>query len=131
MTREQRIGLILLRVTIAVIILIHGAARLWSGGVAPFGEFLKAQGNPIGPAAAWMITLMEIFGGAVLAAGYCVFPLCAFFFVQIAMGIAMVHAREGWFVVGLGRNGMEFSVLILAVLACVALTDSLVKKSVR
>ena len=29
----------------------------------------------------------------------------------------MVHASEGWWVVGAGRNGMEFSVLLIACLA--------------
>jgi putative oxidoreductase len=31
----------------------------------------------------------------------------------------MVHAPEGWFVVGLGRNGAEYSVLLIACLMCV------------
>ena len=38
-----------------------------------------------------------------------------------AMGILLVHAPEGWFVVGAGRNGMEYSVLLIASLALVAL----------
>lgn len=29
-------------------------------------------------------------------------------------GILLVHAREGWFVVGGGRNGMEYSVLLIS-----------------
>ena len=33
------------------------------------------------------------------------------------MGIVLVHGPEGWFVVGMGRNGVEFSVLLLAALA--------------
>ena len=37
--------------------------------------------------------------------------------LQIATGIALVHAPAGWFVVGLGRNGVEYSVLILFCLA--------------
>ena len=35
----------------------------------------------------------------------------------------MVHAPNGWFVVGAGRNGAEYSVLIIASLVAVALTD--------
>ena len=30
------------------------------------------------------------------------------------------HFPEGWFVVGAGRNGMEYSVLLIAVLAALA-----------
>ncbi len=39
----------------------------------------------------------------------------------IVHGVArIVHGREGWFVVGAGRNGMEYSVLLITVLAAVA-----------
>ena len=33
----------------------------------------------------------------------------------------MVHFREGWFVVGGGRNGFEYSVLLIVCFAAVAL----------
>jgi putative oxidoreductase len=32
------------------------------------------------------------------------------------MGILLVHRHDGWFVVGGGRNGVEYSVLLIAVL---------------
>jgi putative oxidoreductase len=32
------------------------------------------------------------------------------------MGIAIVHFKEGWFVVGAGRNGVEFNFLLIVVL---------------
>ena len=31
------------------------------------------------------------------------------------MGIILVHLREGWFVVGGGRNGVEYSVLLVSI----------------
>ena len=33
--------------------------------------------------------------------------------VILITGIVMVHGREGWFVVGGGRNGVEYSVLLI------------------
>ncbi|NOT35288.1 MAG: hypothetical protein HOP12_14180 [Candidatus Eisenbacteria bacterium] len=30
-----------------------------------------------------------------------------------------VHAKAGWFVVGAGRNGAEYSVLLIVALLCV------------
>lgn len=39
------------------------------------------------------------------------------------MGIVLVHAPEGWFVVGLGRNGMEYSVLLIVCLLSLAYQD--------
>ena len=35
----------------------------------------------------------------------------------------MVHAKAGWFVVGAGRNGMEYSVLLIVCLLALAWRD--------
>lgn len=39
----------------------------------------------------------------------------------------MIHFKEGWFVVGNGRNGMEFNFLLVAALLTIMFSD--VKKS--
>lgn len=118
MARDQRIWLAL-RWVVAGIIAAHGLARLVHGGVDPFGVWLLTQGIPFGPVAAWAITLTEIVGSVSLALGRFVFPLSLIFSSVYLVGIAMVHWKAGWFVVGLGRNGMEFSVLLIACLLCV------------
>jgi putative oxidoreductase len=58
-----------------------------------------------------------------LAAG--IFPrvLSMWFALELIAGIALVHAREGWFVVGGGRNGVEYSILLLLVLTAVAWSE--------
>jgi putative oxidoreductase len=121
---QVRWGATLLRVAVASVFVIHGLARAVHAGVTPFGGYLSSSGFPAGPAIAWTLTIVEIVGGVALALGLLVRPLCAWFAAQIATGIAMVHGPVGWFVVGLGRNGAEYSVLILACLAAVALTAS-------
>ena len=121
--RGPGIGATILRVAVASVPLIHGLARVRLGIVDDFGGFLSASGFPGGDAIAWALTVVEIVGGPLLAAGLLVRPLAIWFACQIATGIAMVHAREGWFVVGAGRNGVEYSVLILACLLVVFLTD--------
>ena len=40
-----------------------------------------------------------------------------------AMGLILMHLPAGWFVVGLGRNGMEYSVLLIIALLCVGSHD--------
>ncbi|MBY0416565.1 MAG: hypothetical protein K2W88_00690, partial [Pararheinheimera sp.] len=37
-----------------------------------------------------------------------------------ATGIAILHAKVGWFVVGPGRNGAEYSALLILLLLSVA-----------
>ena len=121
-------GVTLLRVAVASIFVIHGIARTSLGTVDGFGGFLSSRGLPAGAAIAWTLTIVEMLGGVLLALGLLVRPLALWFFVQITAGILMVHGPAGWFVVGAGRNGAEYSVLILASLVAVALTDSVAWK---
>lgn len=116
-------ALALLRAGTAAMMIIHGVARAWLGIVDDFGVVLNTWGFPAGFALAWTITVVEIAGGALLAAGVLVRPLCAWFAFQLLMGIYLIHGRVGWFVVGAGRNGMEYSALLLLCLAVIAMTS--------
>lgn len=109
-----------LRVVVALLLIAHGVARVVVGIVDDFGLFLAGVGFPLGAALAWTITAGEIVGGSVLALGRWIRPLALYFAGQLLIGIVLVHAREGWFVVGVGRNGMEYSVLLITVLVAVA-----------
>jgi putative oxidoreductase len=115
MTSSPRMVLTALRIVVALLMLIHGVGRVFAGGVEPFGVWLSGIGFPLGRPLAWLITIVEIVGAPALAAGILVRPLSLYFTAQLAMGILLVHWPEGWFVVGLGRNGMEYSVLLMAV----------------
>ena len=117
-----RLGLTLLRVSVALLMLIHGAARAWLGIVDDFGVVLGLWGFPAGHALAWTITVVEIVGGLALAAGWLVRPLAVWFALQLVAGVYLIHWRAGWFVVGAGRNGMEYSVLLIACVVVIALT---------
>ena len=110
---------IVLRLTLAGLLAAHGWARLLAGAVAPFGDFLDGVGIPFGHVIAWGITLLEIAGTVALAFGQLVLPLTLLYSVIYATGIVLVHAQAGWFVVGLGRNGCEYSVLLIVTLLCV------------
>lgn len=114
-SRHQQ-AMLALRVLVAAMLVIHGAWRVANGGVEPFGEFLEASHMPAGRLVAWAVTIVELLGGVALAAGRYVRPLSLYFAAELLMGIALVHAREGWFVVGGGRNGMEYSVVLIGVL---------------
>ena len=110
-----------MRLTLAGLITTHGWARWLAGGVAPFGAFLESQGFPAGFYLAAAITALEIVGSVALALGRTAAPLCILFACVYAAGIALVHAKAGWFVVGPGRNGAEYSVLLIVALLAVGL----------
>lgn len=119
-----RLALTLLRVGAASMMITHGVARARLDIVDDFGVYLDGLGYPGGFYVAWAITLIEIIGGLSMAAGHLVRPLTAWFTFQLLVGIYLIHGRAGWFVVGAGRNGMEFSVLLILCFAVVALTTS-------
>lgn len=102
--------------------LIHGIARISLGMVDDFGAFLTFSGLPFGLYLAWAITIFEIVGSIVLASGYYASILSIIFAIHLAAGIFLVHLKEGWFVVGAGRNGAEYSVLLIILFLAIAFT---------
>jgi putative oxidoreductase len=107
------VGVLALRVAICALVFVHGLWRATQGGVAPFGDWLGTQGLPLGHQIAWAITVYELIAAPALAAGL-LRPLLATGFAAIyATGMILVHLPFGWFVVGAGRNGMEYSALLI------------------
>jgi len=110
----DRTALLLHRVATALILEIHGAYRGFTLGANGFGGYLTSQGLPLGHILAWAITIFEIVAPPLWAMGLFVRWLVPVHIAILTAGIVMVHAPEGWFVVGGGRNGAEFSSLLIA-----------------
>jgi putative oxidoreductase len=102
--RHANLALLLIRIATAGNLLLHGTTRILHGGVGGFDEYLSSLGFPA--FTAWVITIFEILAAVAIIAGRWVTPLCIIFCVELAMGIALVHFKEGWFVVGGGSNGI-------------------------
>lgn len=110
----------LLRVTVALLILIHGAYRLAAGLVAPFGIWLDSMGFPFGYGWALAVTLYEIVGPALMLMRRWTSFAALGHAVILTLGMILVHLPEGWFVVGGGRNGMEYSAFLIVSLLAIA-----------
>jgi putative oxidoreductase len=111
---------VLLRITVSLFLLAHGVARTYLGTIGGFGEFLNSRGFVIGGVLAWAITIFEIVGGTAMALNYFVKWIAAVFIIELATGIVLVHAPQGWFVVGATLGGMEYSVLLIVCLLVIA-----------
>lgn len=116
-------GMEIMRYALAAMMLIHGVTRIALGGVAPFGGFLASKGFPFGVALAWAITIFELLGSVLLCTRRLVVPLAVLFALELLMGIVLVHGPEGWFVVGAGRNGVEYSVLLITGFVAVIVSE--------
>ena len=121
MNRTARAGYLLLRFTVAALLCVHGATRVYKHDVGGFGQFLASQHVPAAHLVAWVLSLVEVAGTVALAAGFAVIPLCLWFAAELSVGIVMVHAHQGWFVVGGGTGGVEYSVLLVAALLSIAM----------
>lgn len=113
-----------LRLALAAVFLSHGLTRALTDRVTPFATALDAWGFPFSMAWAWGVTSYEIIGGLLLLAGVALRPVCTLFIVQMLVGIWFVHWPNGWFVVGHGYDGMEFSVTLIACLTALFLLSA-------
>lgn len=105
---------LLLRIALAGIYASHGLTRLFMDRVTPFGVALDHWGFPYGIAWAWGVTLFEIVAAVLLLANRYVRPVCLLLIIEMVTGIIFVHGKNGWFVVGHGENGIEYSVMLIA-----------------
>ena len=118
----NQLALTIVRIAAAGNMIIHGITRLSLGTVSDFDGWLTSLGFP--PYTAWILTFFEIIGGVALILGVRgVKYICLIFCAQLIMGIILVHGPEGWFVVGAGRNGMEYSVLLIICFASTAIAN--------
>lgn len=116
--------LLLLRLSLAGIFLAHALVRIFNGTIPRFGGFLENKGLPAGVALVWAITVFEIAGGALLAAGKLVCWMCAGFILLLLTGIVLIHAERGWFVGEHGSGGCEYSVILMVALLVTAAADT-------
>ena len=104
---------------------MHGIPSILTGAVNNFGnQYLNTVGfAPIGLPLAWAIKLSHVACAILLILNRYI-RLAAFVTIPILVaGIIMIHAAEGWFVVGAGRNGVEFNVLLISALVYLAIIN--------
>lgn len=108
----------LLRIAVSIILIIHGVGGMFNNGVNDFGNyFLGPAGfGALGVPLAWAIKLSHLAAAVCLVTEKFIKPACIITIIILIAGIIMVHWKEGWFVVGGGRNGIEFNFLLIVAL---------------
>lgn len=108
----------LLRLAVAVILLLHSVPGIFNNGINEFGKFYLNEVGfaPLGVPIAWAIKLSHIVCAICLLLNRYTKPASILTILILVMGIIMVHFKEGWYVVGAGRNGVEFNFLLIFVL---------------
>jgi putative oxidoreductase len=109
---------ILLRFAVAAILLTHSIPGIFNNGIHDFGKYYLDEVGfaPFGVALAWTIKLSHIVAAICLLLNKYVKLASLVTIAILITGIFMVHLKDGWYVVGAGRNGIEFNFLMIIVL---------------
>lgn len=119
----------LLRIVVVVILLMHSIPGIFNNGINDFGNLYLNQVGfaPVGLVLAWAIKISHIVAAACfLFEKYVKWAGIVTIIILIA-GIFMVHLKDGWFVVGGGRNGIEFNILLIVVILTIMYPKGLKK----
>ncbi len=105
----------LLRFAIAIILLAHSVPGMFDNGINDFGNLYLNQIGfaPLGVPIAWSIKLSHLVAAFCLLFEKYVKWACIVTILVLMAGIVLVHFKEGWYVVGGGRNGVEFNFLLI------------------
>lgn len=109
----------LIRFSLATIFLSHSLHGIFTNNdVNDFGNlFLNQIGfAPFGVFIAWATVISQIVTSLLLLADKYTKVASAINILILISGVITVHFKEGWFVVGAGRNGMEFSFVLIFML---------------
>lgn len=121
---------LLIRIALGIILLMHSIPGMFNNGINDFGNlYLGPMGfGVMGIYVAWAIKLSHIGAAFCFFMNRCIKIAGSITIFILLMGIIMVHANEGWFVVGGGRNGVEFNVLLIAVMLQLILQPAVTHK---
>ena len=121
----------LLRFPMVIILFIHGVGGMFNNGVNDFGNFFLNQIGfaPFGVHIAWLIKMSHIVCAIFLLLNKHIKWPAIITIVMLIMGIVLVHFKEGWFVVGGGRNGWEYNFLLIFVLLAILFPEGIKKNN--
>lgn len=111
----------ILRIAVAIILIMHSVPGMFNNGINDFGNLYLNQVGfaPFGVPLAWMIKLSHIVTAVLLLIDKYVKLAAIITILILIVGIFTVHLPDGWYVVGGGRNGVEFNFLLIAVLIAI------------
>ena len=126
-------GTDVLRLVLCALLFTHGAYRFYEGSSPILGQILEEQGFPggSGTVLAYAVNVVETLGTALLALRVLTLPVCAALTIIYTTGIILFHRHNGFFVVGPGTGGWEYSALLITCLLVTAWEELKQKIPVR
>lgn len=121
METGDRLGLAVLRVVTGAVFVGHGLPKFgWDGGegsIAATANSFANMGIPLPLISAWLIGVTEVFGGALLIAGFMTRLVSAAQCFGMLVAVLVVHLPNGF----LGRGGYQWALVLAATAFCLML----------
>ena len=99
-----------LRIVLGIIFIVHGYMKLF-GGIEGTTGFFTNIGIPLAGFFAWVVAIVEFFGGIALILGIFVKIASSLLAVDMIVAILVVHLSKGFLV---NNGGYEFPLALLA-----------------
>lgn len=104
-----------IRVVLGVIFMAHGAQKLFGafggGGIGGTAQFMQALNVPFPVFSAWVLALLEFFGGIFLVIGLFTRIVSVLLIINMVVAIVLVHWKAGFFA---GEGGFEYNLALIA-----------------
>jgi putative oxidoreductase len=109
-TPSQTVGLLPLRLVIALVFLMHGGQKLFVYGIPGVAGGMHGMGIPLPQVSAVVVTAVELLGGLAILAG--VFTRWAALLLACDMAVVVLYVKihGGFF----APRGVEFELTLLA-----------------
>ncbi len=113
MVRCEPYALLVLRIVVGVIFIAHGAQKLFGAfdgpGLSGTAQFFEQIGIIPGDFWAWVVGLVEFFGGLAVLFGLLTRYAAALLAINMLVAILKVHLPNGFFL----PNGFEYAFALL------------------
>lgn len=118
--RQLSIGIAIVRVITGVIMLAHGAQKLFQFGIAGVTQGFAGMGVPLPGIVAPLVTILEFAGGIALILGLLTRVVAFGLAIDMLGALFIVHLANGFFL----PNGYEFVLVLFAATAALVIAGA-------
>lgn len=106
---DPAMGLTFVRVIVGLVFVVHGAQKMFMFGPSGVAGAMAQMGIPAPALSAWIVMLLEFFGGLALMAGLLTRVVSALFAFQMLVAVIAVHLKAGFFL----PAGYEYALTLM------------------